>query len=160
VVLICPTFSLFQDILKKEIIGRGTERGGLYYVDKVAHKGHAMLAHGTVTRKLWLWHRRLRHPSFGYLKILFRSLFTSNTESIKCETCIREKNNRVTFHPNNNIVNSVLLLIHFDVWGPAPNSHNNQFQYFELFVDDFSRMTWVYFLKHIFKVPDKFYAFY
>jgi len=29
-----------------------------------------------------------------------------------------------------------------------------------LFVDDFSRMTWVYFLKHKSEVPDKFYAFY
>ncbi|XP_016164574.1 uncharacterized protein LOC107607104 [Arachis ipaensis] len=52
------------DILTKEIIGRGTEREGLYCVDEVAHQGHAMLAHGMVTRQLWLWHRRLRHPSF------------------------------------------------------------------------------------------------
>jgi len=54
VVLMFPTFCLLQDILTKEIIGRGTERGGLYYVDEVAHKGHVMLAHGTVTRQLWL----------------------------------------------------------------------------------------------------------
>ena len=54
VVLMFPTFCLLQDILTKEIIGHGTERGGLYYVDEVAHKGHAMLAHGTVTRQLWL----------------------------------------------------------------------------------------------------------
>jgi len=155
-----PTFCLLQDILTKEIIGRGTEREGLYYVDEVAHKGHAMFAHGTVTRQLWLWHRCLGHPSFGYLKILFPSLFTSNSEPIKCETCIRAKNPRVTFPPNNNRVNSAFSLVHSDVWGPAPNSHNNQFQYFLLFVDDFSRMTWVYFLKHKSEVPDKFYAFY
>jgi len=155
-----PTFFLLQDILTKEIIGRGTERGGLYYIDEVAHKGHAMLAHGTVTRQLWLWHRRLGHPSFGYLKILFPSLFTSNTEPIKCKTCIRAKNHRVTFPPNYNRVNYAFSLVHSDVWGPTPNSHNNQFQYFLLFVNDFSRMTWVYFLKHKFEVPDKFYAFY
>jgi len=56
VVLMFPTFCLLLDILMKVIIGRGTERGGLYYFDEVAHKGHAMLAHGTVTRQLWLWH--------------------------------------------------------------------------------------------------------
>jgi len=50
VVLIFYTFCLLYDILTKEIIGRGTERGGLYYVDEVAHKGHVMLAHGMVTR--------------------------------------------------------------------------------------------------------------
>jgi len=102
----------------------------------------------------------LGHPSFGYLKILFPSLFTNNTESIKCETCIRAKNHRVTFSLNNNRVNSAFSLVHFDVWGPTPISHNNQFQYFVLFVDDLSRMTWVYFLKHKSEVPDKFYAFY
>ena len=52
VVLMFPTFCLLQDILTKEIIGRDTERGSLYYVDEVAHKGHAMLAHGTITRQL------------------------------------------------------------------------------------------------------------
>jgi len=116
VVLMFPTFCLLQDILTKEIIGRGTEREGLYYVDKVAHKGHAMLAHGTVTRQLWLWHRRLGHPSFRYLKILFPSLFTSNIEPIKCKTCIRANNYRVIFPPNNNRVNSAFSLVHSDVW--------------------------------------------
>jgi len=135
------TFYLLQDILTKEIIGRGIECGGLYYVSEVAHKGHVMLTHRTVTRHLWLWHRRLGHPSFGYLKILFPNLFTSNNEPIKCETCIQVKNHRVTFPSNNNRVNSAFSLVHYDVWGPAPNSHNNQFQYFLLFVDDFSRMT-------------------
>ena len=52
-VLMFSNFFLLQDILTKEIIGRGTERGGLYYVDEVVHKGHVMLAHGTVTRKLY-----------------------------------------------------------------------------------------------------------
>ena len=51
-VLMFPTFCLLQDILTMEIIGRCTEHGGLYYVDEVAHKGHAMLAHRTVTRQL------------------------------------------------------------------------------------------------------------
>jgi len=45
-------FCLLQDILTKEIIGRGTEHGSLYYIDEVVHKGHAMLAHGKVTRQL------------------------------------------------------------------------------------------------------------
>jgi len=45
-------FCVLQDILMKEIIGCGTERGGLYFVDEVSHKGHVMLAHGTITRQL------------------------------------------------------------------------------------------------------------
>ena len=33
VALMYPNFYLFQDILTKEIIGRGTKREGLYYMD-------------------------------------------------------------------------------------------------------------------------------
>jgi hypothetical protein len=33
VALMYPQFCLFQDILTKEIIGRGTKREGLYYMD-------------------------------------------------------------------------------------------------------------------------------
>ena len=31
--LMCPDFCLIQDILTKEIIGRGTKNGGFYYMD-------------------------------------------------------------------------------------------------------------------------------
>nr|GEZ68832.1 hypothetical protein [Tanacetum cinerariifolium] len=62
-VLMHPSFYLLQDIKTGRIIGRGTEKRGLYYVDEVTQSGTVMLAHGTTERKAWLWHRRLGHPS-------------------------------------------------------------------------------------------------
>ncbi|XP_057519955.1 putative AC transposase isoform X2 [Amaranthus tricolor] len=56
-----------QDARTGKIIGRGTERGGLYYVDAVIQKGGAMLAHGSPAHQLRTWHRRLGHPSLGNL---------------------------------------------------------------------------------------------
>ncbi|KAK1431416.1 hypothetical protein QVD17_07875 [Tagetes erecta] len=50
-----------------EIIGRGIERQGLYYVEEVTQHGTVMLAHGITNREAWLWHRRLGHPSIGCL---------------------------------------------------------------------------------------------
>nr|GFB31248.1 putative ribonuclease H-like domain-containing protein [Tanacetum cinerariifolium] len=60
------------------IIGRGIERDGLYYVDKVVQSGIVMLAHETTEREAWLWHRRLGHPSVSYLHTLFPDLFPLN----------------------------------------------------------------------------------
>nr|GEX56886.1 ribonuclease H-like domain-containing protein [Tanacetum cinerariifolium] len=56
----------FSDIKTGRIIGRVTERDGLYYVDEVVQSGTVMLAHGTTKREAWLWHTRLGHPSYYY----------------------------------------------------------------------------------------------
>ncbi|KAJ0481446.1 putative RNA-directed DNA polymerase [Helianthus annuus] len=122
VIEISPTMKLsncLYDIRTGVIIGRGTERQGLYYVDEVAHQGTVMLAHGTDNRDAWLWHRRLGHPSHGYSHLLFPKLFPSNGK-IDCETCLRAKSHRHPFKPSNTKVASPFSLIHSDVWGPAP----------------------------------------
>ncbi|KAJ0520490.1 putative RNA-directed DNA polymerase [Helianthus annuus] len=148
-----------NDIRTGAIIGRGTERQGLYYVDEVTQNGAVMLSHGTTEREAWLWHRRLGHPSTGYLHMLFPKLFPSNCKS-HCETCVLAKSHRKTFKPNNTRVDSPFSLIHSDVWGPAPIIGGQNFRFFVIFVDDCTRMTWVYPLKNKSEVLDKFIIFY
>nr|GEW66919.1 ribonuclease H-like domain-containing protein [Tanacetum cinerariifolium] len=72
------TVKKIMDIKTGAIIGRGTEIKGLYYVDEVTQNGAVMFSHGTAEREAWLWHRRLGHPSNGYLHVLFPKLFPSN----------------------------------------------------------------------------------
>nr|GEZ65264.1 putative ribonuclease H-like domain-containing protein [Tanacetum cinerariifolium] len=52
-VLMHPTFCLLYDIRTGRIIGRGTERDGLYYVDEAVQSSTVMLAHGTTKREAW-----------------------------------------------------------------------------------------------------------
>ena len=40
-----------------------------------------------------------------------------------------------------------LELIHSDVWGSAPTTSINDFQYYVLFVDDYFKFTWLFLLK-------------
>ena len=140
---------LIDTIPKKEdtktgtIVGCGTERGGLYYVDEIAQQSTTLLTHGSTTRKAWLLHRRLGHPSIGYLKLMFPKL-ASGVHSLDCETCHLAKSHRHSFKLNNTRMSTPFSLIHSDVWGPAPINGGLGLRYFLLFIDDFSRMTWVY----------------
>ena len=124
-VLMYPTFCLFQDILTKKIIGRGTKRGGLYCMDDCSLGIANSIKHTTdKEHQIQMWHRRLGHPSFSYMKHLFPSLFSEVNERVfECETCIQLKSHRASFPLILNKKNTTpFSLIHSDVWGPAPHS--------------------------------------
>ena len=91
-----PTFYLFQDILTKKIIGRGTKRGGLYCMDDCSLRMANSIKHTTDKEpQIRMWHRRLGHSSFSYLKHLFPSLFSQVNERVfECETYIQAKSHR------------------------------------------------------------------
>jgi transposase InsO family protein len=48
---------------------------------------------------------------------------------------------------NDNNKFSSFDLIHSDVWGPSPVVSKSRFRWYLIFVDDYSRMTWLYLLK-------------
>ena len=158
-VLMTSTACIVQDTRTGKILGRGTERGGLYYVDEETHKGHTLLTHGSNEQQMWMWHRRLGHPSLGYLKRLF-PLFNNSNQTLNCEACVLAKSHKQSYFPSMSRSNKPFDLIHSDVWGPAPIFHTHGLSYFITFVDDCTRMCWVYFLKHKTEVFDTFVKFY
>jgi hypothetical protein len=46
-------------------------------------------------------------------------------------------------------------LVHYNVWGPTIESFDG-YKYFITFIDDFSRVTWIYLLKFKSEVVDVF----
>ena len=147
-----------QDAQTGAIIGRGTERGGLYYVDEAGHEGHTLLARGCPYHQLRIWLKRLGHPSVGYLKLIFPSLHSCNN-FLNCESCVLAKSHKHSYSPSLSRTHKPFVLLHSDVWGPAPVFNSHSFSYFVLFVDDCTRMSWLYFLKHKFEVFDVFVTF-
>ena len=98
------------------------------------------------------------HPSSGYLHRLFPELFPTN-KVLNCETCFLAKSHRHTFKSNDTKVDFPFLLIHSDVWGPAKVEGGQNFRYFIAFIDDCTRMTWIYLLKNKSEVFSKFTSF-
>lgn len=94
VVLIYPTFSLLQDTFMNKIIGHGTRKGNSYYMgDFSTGQAHNMInLISTKERQIWLWHHRLGHHSFVYIKHLFSKTFSNlYTNDFNCVTCILAK---------------------------------------------------------------------
>ena len=120
----------------------------------VGHSGDSRI------KQIWLWHRRLNHPSFGYLKYLLPSLFSNfSISDFQCETCILDKSQLAVYHLHNNMSDIPCSLIYSDVWGPSPKSTLSSYRWFFLFVNDCTRMTWLYLLKNKDEVFIVFYSF-
>lgn len=96
-------------------------------------------------------HCRLGHPSLPVLKKLCPQFH--NKPSIDCESCHFAKHYRSSLSPRNNKrADFAFQLVHSDVWRPCLIVSKAGFRYFVTFVDDFSRMTWIYFMKNRFEV--------
>ena len=53
-------------------------------------------------------------------------------------------------------VSCILGLIHYDISGPIPITSMNGSRYVLTFIDDFSRYSWVFFIKKMSEVLEKF----
>ncbi|KAL0436226.1 UNVERIFIED_CONTAM: Retrovirus-related Pol polyprotein from transposon TNT 1-94 [Sesamum radiatum] len=113
----------------------------------------------------WLWHRRLGHFNFQGLKILHQKKMMTDLPQIQavegaCEACLQGKQHKRPFPSGTSWrAKAVLELIHTDVCGPMRTPSHEQNRYFILFIDDYSRMTWVYFMREkseVFKIFKKF----
>jgi hypothetical protein len=72
---------------------------------------------------------------------------TLEKQDIVCGTCLVGKEHKKPFDEGKDCIFKVLLeLIHADICGPMKTISFSGARYFLLFVDDFSRKMWVYFL--------------
>ena len=121
------------------MIGLGHEKN-MSYLD-IPEK-----AFSSVSTSLLQCHQRLGHLSLNKLCQVVPNL--SHVSNLKCEARQLGKHHR-SFFPR--CVEShqlqLLELIQTDIWGPSRVKSPKEFQYFVIFVDDCSRMTWLYLMK-------------
>ena len=113
-----------------------------------------------------LWHRRLSHQSFRYIDQLVKNKLVNRIPSLKfekdslCAVC--EKGNiKNTSHKPKPEQGSKrpLSLIHMDLCGPMRVQILSGKKYVIVIVDDFSRYTWVKFLRSKYETSEQIISF-
>ncbi|KAK1606057.1 hypothetical protein QYE76_029730 [Lolium multiflorum] len=103
----------------------------------------------------WLWHRRLAHINMRNLQSLHKGNhivgLMENVSFAKdrvCRACVEGKMHDSP-HPSKTIISSkrILELLHVDLFGPVTHASLGAKKHCLVIVDDYSRYTWVYFLK-------------
>nr|GEW53461.1 hypothetical protein [Tanacetum cinerariifolium] len=104
--------------------------------------------------KSWLWHRRLSHLNFGAINHLAREGLVRGLPKLKfekdhlCLACAMGKSTKKSHKPKSEDTNQEkLYLLHMDLCGPMRVESVNRKKYILIIVDDYSRFTWVKFLR-------------
>ena len=113
----------------------------------------------------WLWHRRFFHINFDNIVKVGRTFVVTYLPKITkpieivCKECILAKQERVSF-PNKKFTTiEKLEIVHTDLSRPSKTRGFYGERYFMIFVDDFTRMMWVAFLKEKSEALEKFKIF-
>src|SRR5713226_6493051 len=153
-VLMWPKGKSFDDAL---VIGE--QEGGLY---KLKGQPEQALVHDSVEPNE-LWHRRLAHVHYRALLLASKAVeglleMQTKHEGV-CKGCAKGKNTKKTFPSSESKAKGISKIIHSDVYGPMSSSSLSGYAYYVSFIDDFSRKTWVYFMKNKDEVFSKFKEF-
>ena len=130
----------------------GKLKDGLYVV-KPETLGSASLASREPSDRWLLWHRRLGHLGSGNLRRLVREDMVSgmklnlNAPKQFCNACCACKSHKLPSSSRFERSGAVLDRIHSDICGPMQTVTVRGYKYFITFIDDHSRMSFVYPMK-------------
>nr|GEU50395.1 hypothetical protein [Tanacetum cinerariifolium] len=104
--------------------------------------------------KSWLWHRRLNHLNFGSINDLARKDLVRGLPRLKfekdhlCSACQLGKSKKHTHKPKTKNTNlEIFNTLHMDLCGLMRVQTINGKKYILVIIDDYSRFTWVKFLR-------------
>ncbi|GJV64955.1 retrovirus-related pol polyprotein from transposon TNT 1-94 [Tanacetum coccineum] len=111
--------------------------------------------------KSWMWHCRLNHLNFGTINDLAQKDLVRGLPRLKfekdhlCSACQLGKSKKFSHKPKSENTNmEVLHTLHMDLCGPMRVQSINGKKYILVIVDDYSRFTWVKFLRSKDETPE------
>jgi hypothetical protein len=151
-----PDYFLIKDRESRKTLLQGWSKGGLYPLPcsttSPTHDKHLLSVHKPYRST---WHARLGHPSssivmFVVCKNSLPCVSDSFSDSV-CDACNQAKSHQLPYPKSSGVSTAPLELIFSDVRGPACISIG-RYKYYVSFIDDFSKVTWIYLIKHKSKV--------
>ncbi|GJZ94767.1 putative ribonuclease H-like domain-containing protein [Tanacetum coccineum] len=150
--------------IKVQTILKGVRRSTNLYtisIDDMMKSSPICLLSKASKSKSWLWHRRLNHLNFGTINDLARKDLVRGLPRLKfekdhlCSACQLGKSKKFSHKPKSENTNmEVLHTLHMDLCGPMRVQSINGKKYILVIVDDYSRFTWVKFLRSKDETPE------
>lgn len=106
-----------------------------------------------------MWHNGEKIIWVMQSKGMIKVLYSNSLKVALCEYCIYGKQNRVKFPFGTTRAKRIMELINSNVFGIVPMQWLGLSIYYVFFIDNFSKMTWIYFLRKRSKVFNKFQEF-
>jgi transposase InsO family protein len=76
-----------------------------------------------------------------------KNLTSFNNDIVDYASCKLGKSKMLHFSLHKTRTTKPFEVVHTDVWGIAPVISHEHYKYFVIFIDDFTRFTWVYFFR-------------
>ncbi|GKD51006.1 retrovirus-related pol polyprotein from transposon TNT 1-94 [Tanacetum coccineum] len=151
----------------KEIILIASRRNDVYVLDmsSLTPNGACFFAKA-LENVNWLWQKRLSHLNFKNINKLAKQNKVLGLPSLvylkdkPCTTCEKRKHHRASFKTKQNFsIRKCLHLLHMDLFGPISPVSINHEKYTLVIIDEYSRYTWVYFLRKKSQAPEMIMSF-
>ncbi|KAI3729858.1 hypothetical protein L6452_18529 [Arctium lappa] len=153
--------SLLKEDTTTELL-RAKRRGDLYLMDfKSTNREEKLCLVSSKNEEAWLWHNRFCHLNFHTLNKLVKLELVSGLPSIRfdkdhlCSACEMGKLKRAAHKAKSDIsCTRPLQMLHVDLCGPISVQSLGGKKYILVLIDEFSRYTWVEFVRKKSDVPE------
>jgi hypothetical protein len=159
-----PSYFFVKNRISGKILHKGPSKNGLYqWSPSPSVAPPSVFSSERASHQDW--HARLGHLADRILHQVvskFHLPITSNKKLSLCSACRRGKSHQLPFSLSDHPSHFPLELVFSDVWKPSPILSNNGARYYVIFVDHYSKFSWLYPTKcksDVFTIFPKFQAY-